>query len=123
MINLEKISSQFDLKDLDTEKLISLATVHQKSIVKIVLLAGTFLVGGMYFNDFHAKDQGLHMQINQMQEKLDSIKERDVALGELADFKSTVPSNLSESELITLISQYSKLYQISILSLLPGDTK
>ena len=123
MLNLDKINSDFDLKDLDAEKILKLIIEHQNSIIKLVLLIGVLLIGGGMFNDYHRKGQVLQVQMTKAQEKLDVIKSRKTALDELKKFKSSVSKNLSESELITLISEYAKSHNVAITSLSPGESK
>ena len=75
------------------------------------------------FNDHRTKDQGLHTQMSQAQEKLEAIKTRDAAGQELDHFKSSLPKKINEFELITLISNYAKLYHVTITSLSPAESK
>ena len=61
--------------------------------------------------------------MSKVQEKMEAVSERDVAQKALNDFKSSVPKRLNETEVITLISNYAKLFQVDILSLSPADSK
>ena len=80
------------------------------------------MVGGM-FNDHRIKDQDLRTQMSQAQEKLEVLKARDAAIKDLNNFKSSLPKKLNEFELITLISNYAKLYHVTITSLSPAESK
>ena len=76
------------------------------------------------FNDYHIKEQDLRARMSQAQEKLEAIKARDAAIQDFNNFKSSLPKKLNEFELITLISNYAKLYHVTIilLSLLRART-
>jgi uncharacterized membrane protein len=122
MLNLDKINSQFDINNLDASQITNILTEHQKTII-IVLIVGSLLMAAGIFNDHHAKETALRARMSQEQEKLGVIKSRDAALADLNHFKSSMPKQISEFELITQISNDANLYHVNIASLSPADNK
>jgi hypothetical protein len=114
---------QFSFKDLDLEQLTKALSENQNSVIKIGLLLGSLLLAWVMFNDHRTKDQALHAKISQEEQKLDAIKVHDVALGNLNNFKSSLPKKINEFELIALVSNYAKSYHIAIPSLSPAESK
>ncbi len=124
MINLDKLNSQFNsIKDLDTTQLIKILSEHQNSVIKLVLIIGSLLMAVGMFNDHRIKDQGLRARMSQAQEKLEVLKARDAAIGDLNNFTSSIPKKFNEFEVITLISNYAKLHHVTITSLSPVESK
>ena len=124
MLNLDKLNSQFnDLKDLDVAELINILKEHQNFLIKLVLIMGSLLMVGGMSNDHRIKDQNLRTQLSQAQEKLEVLKARDGVIGDLNNFKSSLPQKLNEFELITLISNYAELHHVTITSLSPAESK
>jgi hypothetical protein len=119
----EKTNSQFRLKNLETANLSQVLTEHQSSFIKIVLLLGVLIIGGLMFNAHRAKEQDLLSQVSLVQQKLDVIKARDAAIKDLNGYKSSLPKKLNEFELIALISDYAKLNHVTITSLSPAEGK
>jgi hypothetical protein len=123
MVDLKKINSQFSLKGIDATQLTGIIREHQKSLIKIILVIGSLVMAGVMFNDNRIKDQDLHSRMSQGQQKLEVIKARDAAVGELNSFKSSLPQKLNEFGLITLISDYAKSNHVTITSLSPAESK
>ena len=124
MIDLNKLNSQLStIKDMDVAQLIAIAKEHQNSLIKLVLIMGSLLMAGGMFHDHRIKDQNLRTQLSQAQEKLEVLKARDGVIGDLNNFKSSLPQKLNEFELITLISNYAELHHVTITSLLPAESK
>ena len=73
------------------------------------------------FNSHSNKD--LHSQISQLQQKMGVLKARDATIQDLNDFKSSLPKKVDESGLITLISDYAKIYHVKITSLAPAESR
>jgi hypothetical protein len=123
MIDLDKLNSQLDLKNLDGAQLAKLFKENQNSVIKLGLVIGALFLAVVMYNDFHAKDQAMHLRITQLQQKLDAIKARDGAIKDLDDFQSTLPLKINEFELITLISDYAKSNRITITTLSPAESQ
>ena len=123
MINPNKSTSPFNIKDMDVAQLIRLLGEHQNSLIKLVLIIGSLLMAGGIFNDHRVKEQDLRFLTSQAQEKLGVLNARDAAIQGLNHFKSSLPKNLNESELITLISNYAKSHHVIITSLSPAESK
>jgi len=124
MLNLDKLNSLLSgIKDLDAAQLIRTLSEHQNSLIKLVLIIASLLMAGLMFNDHRIKDQGLRARMSQAEEKLEVLKARDAAKGDLNNFKSSLPNKLNEFELITLISNYAKLHHVTITSLSPAESK
>jgi len=123
MINPNKSTSPFNIKDMDVAQLIRLLGEHQNSLIKLVLIIGSLLMAGGIFNDHRVKEQDLRSLTSQAQEKLGVLNARDAAIQNLNHFKSSLPKNLNESELITLISNYAKSHHVIITSLSPAESK
>jgi hypothetical protein len=123
MIDPKKLNSQISFKDLDLDKLTKALSEHQNSVIKLVLVIGALLLAGVMFNGNRVKVQALKLQVSKAQQKLDAFKARDAAVGNLNAFKSSLPKRINEFELITLISNYAKSYNVTIPSLSPGESK
>ena len=123
MFNLDQLNSQLDLKNLDIAKLTKLASEHQNSFIKIVLIVGSLVIAGVLFNDYHVKDQDEHAKITELQGKLDAMKSREQAVTDLDNFKSSMSKKINEYELITQMSNYAKLCHVTITSLSPAESK
>ena len=119
MFNLEKLN---ELKDLDVDKLLKLVVEYQNVLIRIVLIIGSLLMAGNMFTDYSVKSKALSTQMSDAQQKIAAIKDRDAAVVNINNFKSSIPQNLTESELITLISQFAKSYNVTITSLTPGGS-
>jgi len=111
---------QFDINNLDTGQIISLLEEHKNSIIMVVVVVGSLFLAGSMFNNYRTKTQALHVQLTQLQEKLDAIKVNQAALNSLNNFKSGIPKNLNEYDLISLISDDAKLYHVDTPSLSPA---
>jgi len=121
MADLEKLTSQ--LQSMDMAQFADALTENQNTLFKGILVVGSVALGVMMFNDHHAKEIALKTKMTQMQQKLDTIKSRDAAIKDLDDFKASIPKKINEFELITLISDYTKIYNITISSLTPAESK
>jgi len=123
MINLDKITSNFDIQNLDAAQFTKILNEHQHSLIKGVLIIGTLLMAWSMFHDYRTKEQGLRTGMSQAQEKLDALKVRDGAVKDFNNFKSSLPNKLNEFELIALISKYAKLQHVTIISLAPAESR
>lgn len=122
MANPDKLNSKIDLKNIDVNQLVSILSEHQVTLINLGLIIGSLLLVGGMFNDNRVKAQGIRLQMSQVQDKLVAIKSRDAAAKDLDKFKSSLPKRLNEFELTTLISNYAKLYHVSIPSLSPAES-
>jgi len=122
MNNFDKLKS-LSTDDLDAAKIAKSLSEHQTIIINFVLIVGSLILVIGMFNTNRAKDQDMHIRISQVQQKLDAIKARDTAIVNLNEFKSSLPQKLNEVELITVISNYAKLGNITISSLTPAESK
>ena len=122
-MDLDKLNSQFSIKNVDTDQITKALSEHQNSVFKLALIAGALLLVVVMFNDHQAKVRGVHAKISRLQEKLEAIKARDVAIQNFSDFKSSLPKKLNEFELIDLISNYAKAHHVIISSLSPAESK
>jgi hypothetical protein len=123
MLNLDKLNSQVDLKSLDLKKLTKVFAEHQNTLIKSVLIIGSLFMAVVMFNNHRIKSQVLTSQISQAQQKLDAIKTHEQAAHDLDAFKSSIPKRINEFGLLSVISNYAKLYHVAIPSLAPGDSK
>ena len=123
MLNLDKLNPQFSVEDLDAAKFAEALKKHRNSLITVVLIIGSLLMVGLMFNDHRIKEEGLRARISQAQKKLEVLKARDAAMGDLNNFKSSLPNKLNEFELIALISNYAKLCHVNIASLSPAESK
>jgi len=123
MIDLEKLNSQIDLKNIDPAKIISALAGHQNNLIKIVLIAGSLFAAWLMFNQYHGKEQSLHLQLSQLQQKIGVIKARNASNEDLNNFRSALPPKINEFDLITLLSNYVKLHHVTITSLSPAESK
>ncbi len=123
MINLDKLNSPFNIKDLDAAKFTKILSEHKNPLIKIALIIVSLLMVGVIFNDHRIKEQGLRARMSQAQQKLEVLKARDAAIRNLNNFKSSLPKKLNEFEIITLISDYAKLHHVTITSLSPAESK
>jgi len=123
MVDLNKLNSPLNIKDLDLARLIDIISERQNSLIKLGLIMGSLLMVGVMFNDHRIKEQGLRAQMSQAQQKIEVLKARDAAMGDLNNFKSSLPQKLNEFELITMISNYAKLHHVTITSLSPAESK
>ena len=122
MIDLNKLNTQFDLNNIDTTQILKFLSEQQKNIIYVFIIGSLLMVWGM-FNAHHLKEAALRTQMSQEQAKLDVIKARDTAIGELTNFKSSVPKALTVFDLITLISNYARSNNSNISSYLPEQNK
>jgi len=123
MLDLGKFNTQIDLKNIDPDELAKILVQHQYSMIKLVLVVGSFIILGAMFNDHRIKDQQLRAKMSQMQEKLQVINSSDVSNKDFDKFKSSLPKKLNENDLITLISDYARTNNIAITSLSPAESK
>ena len=70
MINLDKINSQLDIKNLDTEKLTKLVIENQNVLIKIILVVGALYLSWNMFNDFQLKNKGITAKIALLEQKM-----------------------------------------------------
>jgi hypothetical protein len=124
MLNLDKVNPpQFDINDIDAEKLMKLIGEYQGPIIKIVLILGSLVMAGKMFGDYHTKSQELSTEMTAAQQKLDAIKSRETAEAGIKDFKSLIPNDLTESQMITQISDFGKAYDVTITGISPIGSK
>ena len=123
MINLDKINSQLDIKNLDTEKLTKLVIENQNVLIKIILVVGALYLSWNMFNDFQLKNKGITAKIALLEQKMNAVKARDAANQDLDAFKSAIAPKINEFELITLLSNYAKKDNVNITSLSPAESK
>ena len=121
MSDLGKLSSS--LQNMDMAQFADALTENQNTLLKGVLIVGAIALAVVMFNDHRQKDAALHARMTLLQQKLDTIKSRDAAVKGLTDFKASIPQKINEFQLITLISDYTKLYNISISSFTPAESK
>ena len=122
MIDLNKLS-QFNVNDIDTEKIVSVLLEHQNTLIKVLLVAVSLFFLVNMFNGHRLKEQNLRKQMSDVQDKLLAIKTRDASTGELNSFMSAFPKKLNEFELIGIVSNCAKSNHISIPSLSPSLSK
>jgi hypothetical protein len=122
MINLDKLNSQIDLNNIDPAQIVKILVENQKPVI-IVVIIGSLIVAGMMFNDHHVKETALRTRMSQEQAKLDVIKARDKASQDFIDYKSSIPKELNVFELITLIQNYAKSYNDTVISYTPSQSK
>ena len=114
-MDLDKLNSQISsMKDMDVAQLTKVMTEHQNTVIKAVLVIGSLALVFFMFNDYQKKTQALHSQVSLVQAKISAIKANNAALEDFKNFQSALPKKLNEIELITLISNYAKMYRISI---------
>jgi len=124
MIDLDKLKSEFEkINNLDAAELVKLLSEHRNFLINFVLIIGSLWMAVGMLNDHRTQGQGLRVQMAQLQEKLEIIKARDVAVTDLNNFKSSLPPTLNEFELITLVSNYTKLHHVTVISLSPAESK
>jgi hypothetical protein len=111
------------MNNLDAAQVLKTLAEHQNTFIKLILIVGTLIYGGIIFGDYRSKDQGVHTSMSQLQDKLAAVKTRDAALKELNGFKSSLPKKINEFDLITMTSNYSKLCHVAIISLAPAESK
>jgi hypothetical protein len=120
----DKLNSDFDLKNAGSvDHIIKNLGEYQNSLINVGLIVVTLIIAGVMFNDHRTKDQGLRLQMSQAQDKIEAVKARDAAIQNFNNFKSSLPKKLSEFDLITLISDYAKLYHVTISSLSPAESQ
>jgi len=124
MADPNKINSQLNnLKDMDAADLVKILGDHKNSLIQVVLITVWLLIVMWMLNDHGANERLLRMQLTQGNEKIATIKDRDVAIQNLNSFKSSLPKRLNVSQLITLISDYAKACNVTINTLSPADKK
>jgi hypothetical protein len=112
-----------ELKDIDGEELLILLQEHQHTLIKSFLIIVTlWMLVGM-FNNAQSKEKALRAKIAQGQQKLTVLAARNIAVSDLAKFKSSFSHKLTENEFITLVSNYAKSNQVTIVSLSPAESK
>src|SRR5689334_20370052 len=122
MINLDKLNSKFDANNFSVDQIVKVLSENQKSI-NLVFFAVSLAVAGLMFNDYHVKEQGIRAKMSQEQTKIGAIKARDAAIQDFNNFKASLPKQLNEVDLITQISTKANLYQVTIPSLNPTDSR
>jgi hypothetical protein len=123
MSNLDKLNAQFNMKNVDTSQFMKALSEQQNSFIKLFFVVGSLVLVVLMFNDHHTKDRALHDRLSQLQDKLEVLKNRDIALKDLSDFKSSLPKRQNQFELIMMISNYAKAHNITITSLSPAELK
>lgn len=122
MLNLDKINTSIDLSEIDFSRLV-IGLAEYKKFIKIFFIVVSLLIAGMIFNEFHHKEQAIKTSVAQAQEKLEVIKSRNTAIQDLGRFKSTLPKEMDQFQLITEISNDANLYHVTITSLYPPEVK
>jgi hypothetical protein len=121
MIDFKKLNSQLDINNIDVARIVRTVGEHRNVLINVVLIIGSLLIAGAMFNSHSNKD--LRSQISQLQQKIGTIKARGAAIRDFNDFKSSLPKKVDESGLITLISDYAKIYHVKITSLAPAESR
>lgn len=122
MVNKPGTSFNFqDLKDLDVDQLLELMGEYKNTVIKFVLIVVSLIIALMIFGGFQVKQRILQSQMAQIQQKIGAIKDRDNALKVLNDFKSSMPGNFTEMQLITTIADTARAQHITISSLSPAE--
>jgi hypothetical protein len=122
MLNLDKMNPQIDGNNLDLAQITKILSEHQRTIIIILIAISLILTVGI-FNDHNAKVAALRKLMVQEQGKIGVIKTRDGALADLNHYKSGIPKQMTEFELITQISNDANLYHLNIASLSPAENK
>ena len=122
MINLDKINTPAGANNSNFSKTLKLLGENQK-IIHILFFVGTLLVAWGIFKDYRTKETALRARMAQEQGKLGVIQSRQAAIQEVSNFKSSLPTELSVFDLITLVSNEARSHNTKIVSYAPNQSK
>lgn len=114
MSDPKKSKQQFDINDIDINKVIGFLSEHVNDVVKILLVIVTLAVTKSMFDSDHIQDQMLRSQASQVRQKLQVITARQKTVDDLDNFKKYLPNALNEDKMISQITIFATEHHVSI---------
>lgn len=113
--------SKIDIKDIDVVKLKAQLLQHKGIVVQVVLIAVSFVVAILMFNQSQNEIKNYKSQITVLQAKTGAIDQYNKTQADVKNFLSKVPDPVSEDKIINLVTDLAVKNKVKILTFTQAD--